>query len=303
MRYRLENVCSLNLICGEGPVWDTATNQLYFTDCMDSKIFSFSPEQGSCALLKEDMQSASITLHENGGFMVCGKEGFTYFNRENERCGLGISKEGIRADNLNEIISDAKGRVYAGQDSFTDGNLLSTGYLFMLDLCGTIRVADEGLHLANGMGFSPEADTFYLVDSIQRKIFKYSYRHSTGELSGKESLYQFDKDDGLPDGLAVDSEGFLWVALFQGSMLMRIDPDGKLNRVVRLPYTQPTSIAFGGKNMNKLFITSASLHSKSGLEPAGYDDAKDRGGSLYCLELDITGKEEYKARVNTKCNV
>src|SRR5690606_28096847 len=100
--------------------------------------------------------------------------------------------------------------------SFREDGNYSPGYLFRLDPDGSCHIVEEGLHLANGMGFSPELDRFYLVDSIPRTIYEYGYNKETGVLSNRRTLVTLDRNEGLPDGLTVDSEGFIWVARWFG---------------------------------------------------------------------------------------
>lgn len=190
------------------------------------------------------------------------------------------------------------GRVFAGQENFQEHYSYKTGYLFSLDVDGSLHIVDDGLHLGNGMGFSPNGANFYLVDSIVRKIYKFDYEIASGNISNKKIIIEFDRDLGIPDGMTVDCEGFLWVAMFFGGKIIRLDPDGKIEREILLPFQQPTSITFGGKEMNELFITSAALNWETkNFSPMNHDYRLPKGGSLYMIRTPVQGKKEYLADI------
>ncbi len=156
---------------------------------------------------------------------------------------------------------------------------------------------EEGLHLSNGMGFSPALDNFYLIDTILRKVYVYDYHASTGDITNRRTLVTLSRDEGLPDGMTVDREGFLWIARWFGGGLSRFDPAGKLERVIKLPIAQPSSVMFGGKDLNEIFVTSASVKWDSGFAPSNHDFSSPRGGGVYRIIQDIQGNLEFKARV------
>jgi sugar lactone lactonase YvrE len=147
------------------------------------------------------------------------------------------------------------------------------------------------------MGFSPSLNKFYLVDSIPRNIYEYDYDIHTGDISNKKVLITLDRDDGLPDGMTVDAEGFIWVARWFGNGLSRYDPDGKLEREIEIPAAQVSSLTFGGNDYNEIFVTSAAVQWKTSLAPQHHNFSSHRGGGIYRIIQDIPGKPEYQARV------
>ena len=167
----------------------------------------------------------------------------------------------------------------------------------------TIDIIDEGVKLCNGMGFSPEETIFYSTDTIQKIIYKWDYNKSTREISNKRVFVKNDApDQGLSDGMTVDSEGYVWSAIWWGSKVMRFDPDGKLEREIHIPASQTSCVMFGGKDLNELYVSTASFGAGStelmGIEPEGYDLSTYRGGDLFRVKLDIQGKPEYKTNFN-----
>ncbi|MBI4304859.1 MAG: SMP-30/gluconolactonase/LRE family protein, partial [Chloroflexi bacterium] len=162
---------------------------------------------------------------------------------------------------------------------------------------GDVAVVADGIGISNGMGFSPDLKTFYHTDSTVRTIWAYDYNVRTGAVSHKREFVKMPKTEGIPDGMTVDSEGFVWAALWYGGAVVRFDPYGKEERRIRFPVTQTSSVMFGGKDMNELYVTSAwngTGEPAGGLEPSGYDLRAHRGGELYRVKLDIQGKPEFE---------
>src|SRR5262249_44534548 len=143
----------------------------------------------------------------------------------------------------------------------------------------------------------PDARTFYLIDSVPGRIYAYDYDAATGAIRNRRVLVQLDRSEGLPDGMTVDAEGFLWIARWFGGGLSRFDPDGVLERRVALPVAQPSSVMFGGADLTELYVTSAALHWESPLAPEGHNYTSPRGGGLYRLRPGVSGRPEYRARV------
>ncbi len=119
-----------------------------------------------------------------------------------------------------------------------------------------MRPMVKGLHVSNGLGWSPDGATFYLIDSFAG-IDAFDYEVASGSLSRRRRLISIPRADGLPDGMTVDVEGYLWVAMFNGGCLRRFAPDGTLDAILPMPVTQPTSVVFGGPDLTDLYITSA----------------------------------------------
>jgi D-xylonolactonase len=173
--------------------------------------------------------------------------------------------------------------------------------LIRLDTDGTAQVVDEGFHLSNGLAFSPDEKTLYFTDSIARRIYAYDYDRITGNVRNRRTLVQVPDDEGLPDGLTVDAAGFLWSAQWYGSAVVRYDPDGKVERRVEMPAKQTSSVAFGGKDLTDIFITSAARSDPLPVMPPGYDPNSGYfGGCLYRINLGIPGKSDFKANFGLK---
>lgn len=201
----------------------------------------------------------------------------------------------IAVNRLNDIVADPRGRVFVGQNVFGSEEH-RTGYLFRVDSHGA-QVCAGGVLQGNGMDFGPDLRSFYFTDSILREVYRFEYDVATGHVKNRRVLVRFSRDEGLPDGLAVDAEGFIWIALFYGACLVRVDPDGDIERRIDLPIAQPTSLAFGGCNLDEIFVTSESTFTPGELVPARLDQRRRRGGQLFRIRQDIRGRLPYAAQI------
>ncbi len=295
--YNIQLLSNQELSCGEGPLWDTESRSLFWTDCGGEAVYGMQPESGMISTLITGLQVGGLALHASGGLVLGGGKGFFHWKPGegtrliSNRCG------DIEVNHINDIIADPAGRVFGGQEAFREHQNYETGYLFRIDTDGSCSVAEEGMHLSNGMGFSPSCDRFYLVDSIRRTVYAYDYHLDTGQISNRTSLISFSREEGLPDGLTVDREGFIWVARWFGAAVSRYDPDGRLERNVELPAAQISSLTFGGESCKDIFVTSAASLWESPLAPPTHDFSTHRGGGVYRITQPIEGKPEFKAKV------
>ncbi len=164
---------------------------------------------------------------------------------------------------------------------------------------GKATIVDDGIHLPNGLGFSPDCRTLYFTDSVARLIYAYDYDQASGKVRNRRVFVKVPDDEGLPDGLTVDADGFVWSAQWYGSCIVRYDPDGKIERRIMTPAKQTSSLAFGGKDLTDIFITSAGKSEPMPAMPPGYDpDSGCIGGALYHTNLGIKGKLEFRTNIS-----
>jgi sugar lactone lactonase YvrE len=186
----------------------------------------------------------------------------------------------------NDAAVDRQGRLLVGTVNMQDP-FLPDGSLFRLDLDGSFHQIDTGYATANGIGFSPDGRTVYVTDQRHRKIIVLDYDTATGTVSNRRLFALLEEEDGMPDGLIVDAEGFIWSGHWAGWKLTRYDPDGKIERQIRFPVEHVISFAFGGKDLDELFVTTASW---------GFSDEEKRkqpwAGDLFRVHTDIKGLAE-----------
>ena len=159
------------LECGEGPMWDPVRRQLYWTNATGQAIYRYDRRREEVGLLTEQVQAAGIALHEDGGLILGGGSGFLYWNGDEAIRVIADTCDGRPVTSINDIIADPAGRVFGGQEAYREDEPYEPGYLFRVDPDGSIRIVEEGLHISNGIGFSPETQRFYLIDSVPRRVY------------------------------------------------------------------------------------------------------------------------------------
>jgi len=293
-------IANLGSELGEGPIWDTQKQQLWWTDIFGGFVYCYNPVSEKLETVIEGHQIAGFSLNEPGG-LICAhlNDGLQLWTEKGGFKLIAKEFEGIELA-FNDSTADANGRYYICSKYYDPDNAdYRLGKLFQVGNDGSISIRDEGLHLGNGMGFSPDNRTFYLADSVARKIYAYDFDLASGVFSNKRTLITLKEQDGLPDGLTVDAAGFIWCAMWYGSCVIRFDPEGREERRLPTPMKQTSSVMFGGADLTDLYITTAGMSWRSHLAPAGYDfDASNIGGPVYRYRADIMGKVEYKADVS-----
>ena len=291
----LETLASNNDRCGECPIWDSQSQRLIWNDMNASRVFAFDhATQAITTLDTNGLNAAGMALNETGELVFAGTGGLHLWRESGAHRTL-LRNHMDESLNFNDILADPKGRLYAGTWYWGAEEYEKTGKLYLMDTDGSVTIQDEGIQLSNGLGLSPDEKTLYYADSTARKIYAYDVNASSGALSNRRVFVDVPLTEGIPDGLTVDAQGFVWSAQWYGSQIVRYDPDGKVERRIQVPASQVTCMAFGGPDWNELFITTASEDWPTRYAPPGYDSSKLHiGGELYRLILDVQGKPEYK---------
>jgi len=283
--------------CGECPVWDPAAAVLYWTDCAGRRFCRYHPESGTHEIVKEGLEINGFRLNEGGGFVVTNNSGIWLWDGS-DTTRLIADHTGRERCQMNDCIADPAGRLLSGSWFYDANGGYPLGNLMQVDTDGRVRVLDEGFHLANGLGFSLDYRTLYFTDSAGRRIYAYDYNPETGDARNRRILCQVPGHEGLPDGLTVDAEGFIWSAQWYGSCVVRYDPDGKVERRITTPAKQTSCMSFGGADFSDLFITSAARSEPMPVMPPGYDpNTGFFGGPLYRVATGVRGRAERRARI------
>ena len=286
-------------LCGEGPLFDRRTNTLYWTDITGKRFYRLDWATCKHELLQSGFEVGGYAFQESGGFVVANSQGIWLWDGAGAPRLMITEADGTKCQ-MNDCIADPQGRLLAGSWFYDPGrDDYPLGYLLRIDTDGSAHVVDEGIHLANGLGFSPDRRTLYFNDSAQGLVYAYDYRESDGQVANRRVFKRFSPGEGLPDGLTVDALGFVWCALWFGGALVRMDPDGKVERKIEIPAKQTSSLTFGGSGCTDIFVTTAGLPDSLPLAPPGYQpDKVYSGGRLYHLNLGIPGREEHRCRIS-----
>jgi D-xylonolactonase len=271
---------------------------LYWLDITGRRAYRYDWMAERSFVTTEDFDIAGMALNEPDGFVIVNSRGIWLWDGEASVSPVALDLNGEPLA-LNDCIADPKGRLITGSCYFdpeqTDYRL---GKLVVVDTDGTARALDEGFHLANGLGFSPDCRTLYFTDSAQRKIFAYDYTVETGTASRRRTFVAIPREEGVPDGMTVDAEGFVWCARWFGSGISRFDPDGRLVDTIPVPAKQTSAVTFAGPDLESVLVTSAGVSDALPLAPIGYDpNSGNIGGQLFRSHLGIAGKEEFRCRI------
>ena len=266
---------------GEGPLWDEAASRLYWVDIYNHRLHWFAPDTGAANCWDVGDTVGAIALTTEGQILMALRHGLGFLNLETGKVVLGkIFEEGEGDKRLNDGKCDAAGRFWIGSMSTAGPG----GSLYRYDPDGTLHKMETGLTISNGLGWSPDNQRFYLADSPLQKIFVYDFDLDSGAIANRRVHVDLTGQSAFPDGLTVDTEGCLWVALWDGWGLRRFDPDGQEMAQIEVPVQRPTSCTFGGPELKRLYITSASV----GLSEAEIQKSF-LSGDVFSLETEVQG--------------
>lgn len=267
---------------GEGPVWGTwapGDTGLRYVDMLRGDVLALDGAGGTVSRKDLGSVAAAIRPRLGGGMVAALEREFALISPQGTVQPLGDvwSDTAIR---FNEGGTDPLGRFYCGSMAYDQTQ--GAGTMFRLDPDGLITTVWGDVTISNGLAWSPDESTVYYVDTPTQQIVAFEYAPDTGiVLDSRRTVVEIDKDLGGPDGLAVDAEGGLWVALFGGSAVHRYTADGALDQEVAMPVSQITACTFGGPNLDELYITTSRHGLGDGAEPAA--------GALFRTEPGVAG--------------
>jgi len=272
---------------GEGPVWLAAEDAVWFVDIKGPRIHRYHADSGETRSWDAPEQVGFIVPARGGGF-VCGlKSGLYRFEPATGAFEPVIRGfESAELDNrLNDGFVDQSGRLWFG--SMHDPETAASGALWRLDDGPSASRWDEGYCVTNGPAMSPDGRTLYHTDTFARTIWAFDL-FDDGALMGKRRFVEIERPGAYPDGMAVDAEGCLWVALFGGWGVERFAPDGRLISRLEMPCANITKPAFGGPDLKTLYLTTAWM-TLSPVERA----RQPLAGGLFRAELDVAGLPQH----------
>ncbi|WP_327590693.1 SMP-30/gluconolactonase/LRE family protein [Nonomuraea sp. NBC_00507] len=235
----------------ECPTWDPGRQALWWVDIPAGRVHRFSPATGEDVSFTAGEAVGAVAVRHGGGLLLATATGIVACAADGSgRTVLhAVSPPGGR---FNDGKADPWGRFWAG--TLVSGTR-GAGTLYRLDPDGALRALVTGVSVSNGLGWSPDGRTFYYADSPTGGVDAFDHDPETGALAHRRRLIDIER--GRPDGLTVDAEGFVWVALWEGGAVQRYSPDGRLTRTVEIPARKVTSCAFGGPGLGTLYVTTA----------------------------------------------
>jgi xylono-1,5-lactonase len=264
----------------EGPREDGAGN-LHFSDVTNGGVYRRSPDGTITTVVPRRRGVGGIALHASGGLVISGKD--VCHVREGETRVL-LTRESVGAIGFNDLFTDAAGRIVVGSlrsDPFADGPR-TPGALYRIELDGTVSELYGDIGLTNGIGLSPDGRTIFHADTSAAAVVAHDLA-ADGKATNRRVHARVD---GMPDGLAVDVQGGVWVAVYGGGCAMRFAPDGSLDRRVEVPASAVTSLCFGGADRRDLYVVTADNK-----------EDKERRGTVFHGRSEIAGVAVALARV------
>jgi sugar lactone lactonase YvrE len=280
----VELVLDLKAELGEGPVWDAERERLIFVDIMRGHVHEFDPATGTDRVLEVGLPVGAVAPSTRGDWVVAAQGGFYRLNPDTGRVVLLTAVEADQPDNrMNDGYVDSHGRFWAGTMSMVKRR--RAGSLYRLDPDGTVTRHITGVTTSNGIDWSLDGRLMYFVDTGVNRVDVFDFDEVRGEISGRRPFTYVPTLAGKPDGLVVDAEGYVWLGLWNGGALHRYTPDGRLDRVVKLPVSLVTKCAFGGPTLEDLYITTAWIGLKPEQRPA-----QPAAGGLYRIRPGVRGR-------------
>jgi sugar lactone lactonase YvrE len=271
------------LALGESPVWDERTGCLYVADILDGDVLRFDPRTGDAPTVAHaEGTVGAVALTDGDGLLLAAGMQLVL---DGSVVAEIDDASGVR---FNDGAVDAAGRFWVGTMAL-DGSP-EGGTLYRSDRDGMTATLSP-VSISNGIDWSLDGTTMYYVDTTAQRIDAFAFDAATGSISERRTFAEIDPVDGSPDGLAVDAEGYVWLALWDGWALRRYRPDGTLERVVDLPVSLVTSCAFGGDDLGDLYVTTASV----GLSDAELR-AQPHAGAVFACRPGVTGRPPNRFR-------
>ena len=250
-----EPVLDIAAQLGEGPVWDGETGTLLFIDILARRIFRWHPGSEAVDTMDTPSHVGAVAPRGRGGLVVALQDGCLLADAWDGDLRPVASFAPDERTRANDGKVDPLGRFLIGTMAY-DG-VSPLGSLYRLEPDGSLCLLRSAVTISNGLGWTADGRTFYYVDTPTGRIETMRYDADTGAIGPASTFVELEPGAGSPDGLCVDVEGGVWVALWGGWAVRRYDADGRLDTVVDLPVSQPTSCAFGGPSLDELYITSA----------------------------------------------
>jgi len=269
-------------LLGEGPRWDAAAGRLLWVDIEAGALHLFDPARGEDRAIALGNRVGAAAPMETCGVLVALADRLAVVDLDDESLRTLVEiphGEGVR---LNDGACDPAGRFWVGSMALDYTPQAGAFYRYSGD--GRLDRVLEHVTLSNGLGWSPDGGTMYYIDSMAYRVDRFDFDLATGEISDRRPFIVIERGAGIPDGLAVDHEGCIWVALWGRGTIRRYSPAGELERVLEVPADNVTACCFGGDDGRSLYVTTASVE----LSPE-QRARQPLAGSVFVTEVDVSG--------------
>ncbi|HKG06110.1 MAG TPA: SMP-30/gluconolactonase/LRE family protein [Pedobacter sp.] len=255
---KVSNVLEHTALLGEGPIWDHRSGTIIWVDILRSQVMQFNPETKAFQISNVGKNISALAIRKDGGFVAAARNGFGWLDLKKPSFTY-VSQPEIELQNnrFNDGKCDPRGRFWAGSMDCKDGKTLC-GSLYSIDSKLSPLIKIEHVGCSNGLAWSPDCAIFYYIDTPTRQVVAYDYNITDSSISNKRTVIVIPDEEGLPDGMTIDTDGMLWIACWNGWSVSKWDPyTGNFLSSIRLPVSQVSSCTFGGPNLRDLYISSA----------------------------------------------
>ena len=268
---------------GEGVLWNALDGRLWWTDIHGKALWAYEPTAERAESFIAPDRICCFAPRRDGSLVAAFADGFAFFEpRTGRRNNIAPFEPDLPQTRLNDGRTDRQGRFVAG--GMDERELKPLSSVWRLDADVRLTKLFNSVRCANSTCFSPDGRTMYFADSPQCEIVAFDYDPDTGAIGARRTLASLPKDRGVPDGSCVDAEGFVWNAVWEGYRIDRFSPDGRLDRSIEVPVMKPTCVAFGGSDLDILFITTSRLGSSPELL-----EREPTSGGLYAVRPGAKG--------------
>jgi len=283
----IHTVWQENCILGESPIWHPQEQVLYWVDILKPTLHRFNPKNNTHQSWVMPTDIATVAPNKKGGLIAAFKHGVAILNpiaTDIHYCDQ-MSLESASHNVFNDGHVDHQGRFWIGSKNITENT--PTAELFCVSADKKLVKKEDHIIVSNGVIASPDSHYFYLADSPRRIIYRYDFDAKTGEISNRKPFITVPKETGVPDGMTFDAQSYIWGCHFGGGRVTRYTPDGKIDRIIKMPVTYPTSCCLGGPDLKTLYITSARRDfSDEQLKQ------EPQAGFLFAIDVDVPGVVE-----------
>ncbi len=271
---------------GEGIFWNALDGQIWWTDIEGKQIWSLNTQQNISQSFDMPARVCCFAPCQSGGLIVAFDDRISLFDLETfQETKIHDFEPGNLETRLNDGRTDRQGRLIVG--GMNEGSGQANSSVVRVDHDLSVSTVIDAVACANSTCFSPDGATMYFADTPDNEIVAYDYDTQTGVPSGRRILTSFEQEPGLPDGSCVDAQGGVWNAEWEGQRVVRIAPDGSIDRVIETPVSKPTCCAFGGENLETLYITTSRLMSDEAQLAA-----EPLSGGLFAVSPGFHGVED-----------
>ncbi|MBI3958227.1 MAG: SMP-30/gluconolactonase/LRE family protein [Chloroflexi bacterium] len=274
---------------GEGALWDEQEQALYWVDILSNALYVYDPATGQNRHYDIGQHVGTVVLRQSGGVMLALANGFAAYDLESRTVTpISDPEAHLPGNRFNDGKCDPGGRFWAGTMAYA--NQSTQGSLYRMDADHSVHKMLGDIGISNGIVWSHDKRTMYYIDSTAFTVRAYDYDNATGDIRNERVIIRVPKEMGLPDGMAIDADGMLWVAHFGASCVRRWNSQtGQVIDQIDLPAKQITSCAFGGEKLDTLYITSAA----KGLDAAALAQ-QPLAGSLFAVKPGVVGALTYR---------